>query len=832
MGGFSGLLNNSMLLLALSVIYDSFGIYNISNKKLRDVITGIVVALITVAVMMNPWTIKPGMFFDTRGVILGLCGLFFGIIPTSIAMVVAALLRIFQGGTGALPGTLVVISTASVGLLFRYWKQKNKTPLNWKQLYVFGVLLHLTFVSCLITLPASVRFYVIKIVAPPILLIFPFITLFVGIILLKQEARRKTETELIENRKTLAKERGLLKGVIDTIPDLIYFKDKEGKYLGCNQAFEKYLEKEEKEIKGKFSRDFFDADFAAHAIEKDIETMGGAKTVGYEACFKTKSGKSAMFETLKTPFKGIDGILYGLVGISRDMTDRNKTQKALQHAYNIIEKSPVVAFRWKNVKGWPVEFVTNNVTKLFGYKAEEFTSGQLHFIKIIHPEDIEQVGREVSISSEKGIDEFSHEPYRIITKEGKIRWVDDRTFMLRDNKNNITHYEGLIKDITEQRKLELQLQQNQKMDSIGTLAGGIAHDLNNILFPVLGYTEMLLEDISKDSPFRDDLKEIYSGALRARDLVKQILTFSRQENSEIKIIKMQTIVEEVLKLIRSTIPTTIDIKQDLQADCGSVKADPTHIHQIIMNLATNAHYAMKDTGGELKVSLKEIELSETDLINPDMEPGSYALLIISDQGVGMDSDLTKKIFDPFFTTREKSKGTGMGLSVVHGIVKSMNGAIHVYSEPGIGTEFKLYFPTEKSHFEEDDKAISEALQGGTEKILLVDDEEGILIMEKKLLMRLGYQVTSCINSTEALGLFKSNPGQFDLVISDMAMPGLSGDKLSAELIKIQPDIPILLCTGFSDGMSEEKTEAIGIKGFLMKPVGMKDLAQKVREVLD
>ncbi|MBC2704927.1 ATP-binding protein, partial [Desulfobacula sp.] len=345
------------------------------------------------------------------------------------------------------------------------------------------------------------------------------------------------------------------------------------------------------------------------------------------------------------------------------------------------------------------------------------------------------------------------------------------------------------------------------------------------------YADMLLADSPEDSPFRDSLNEIYTSALRAKALVKQILTFSRQDTNELILMKVQPIIKEALKLIRSTIPTTIDIIQDIRADCGAIKADPTQIHQIIMNLTTNAYHAMEETGGELKVSLKEIELGEHDVTIPDMIPGVYACLAVADTGMGMDKDVTEKIFDPFFTTKEIGKGTGMGLSVVHGIVKSMGGSIHVYSEPGKGTEFKVYFPVEKSLSEEQNIQTKKPVQGGTERILFVDDEETILIMEKKILERLGYQVTSRTSSIEALEAFRANPDTFDLVITDMAMPNMPGDKLTVELTKIRPDIPVLLCTGFSETMSEEKAASLGINGFLLKPIVMKDLAKKIREVL-
>jgi PAS domain S-box-containing protein len=511
-----------------------------------------------------------------------------------------------------------------------------------------------------------------------------------------------------------------------------------------------------------------------------------------------------------------------LYSIVHDITERKRAEKALRESEEKY-RSMMEAMKdqvYICSPDYRVEYTNPAMAKRIGHDAiGEYCFKALHNLEekcswCVH--DMIQQGKcfETDISSPKNnrFYHVSHSP--IIHEDGSI--------------SKMTVYS----DTTAFKKMETHLQQAQKMESIGTLAGGIAHDFNNILFPVVGHTEMLLEDVPESSPLRESLQDIYTSAMRAKDLVKQILTFSRQENSELKLMKMQPIVKEALKLIRSTIPATIKIKQDIHRDCGVIKADPTQIHQIVMNLSTNAYHAMEDIGGELKITLKEREFGEFDLIDPEMMPEVYACLIVADTGKGMDKELTQKIFDPFFTTKAKGKGTGMGLSVVHGIVKGMNGAIKVYSELGKGAEFHVYLPVVKSSFKEQVSHSKSEIEGGKEHILLVDDEESILAMGKKMLERLGYQVTSRISSIEALEAFRATPYKFDLIITDMTMPNMTGDKLSTEVTNIRNDIPVLLCTGFSETMSEEKAVSLGIKGFLMKPILMKELSQKIREVLN
>lgn len=460
--------------------------------------------------------------------------------------------------------------------------------------------------------------------------------------------------------------------------------------------------------------------------------------------------------------------------------------------------------------------------QFYGWSCTELMTMRIQDINILTPEEVKTAMAEAR-SLRRTYFEFRHR-----LANGSVRDVEVYSSRVEVDGKELLH--SIVHDVTSRKQAEERIQHAQKMEAIGTLAGGIAHDFNNILFSIIGHAELLLEDTPTDSPDRKSLEQIHIGATRAKKLVRQILAFSRQEKNELAQIKIQPIVKEALKLIRSTIPATIAIKQELLSDCGPVEADPVQIHQIIMNLATNAYHAMAETGGTLTVSLKEIQVETTDPVSPDLQPGTYLCLSVADTGTGMDKVTVEKIFDPFFTTKKKGKGTGMGLSVVHGIVTAMNGAIQVQTEPGRGTIFNLFLPVVETGAADDAPLIKESLVGGTEHILLVDDEKPVLAIEKRLLSRLGYQVTSCNGSIEALEMFTADPDRFDMVISDIAMPKMSGDKLADELLKIRPEIPILLCTGFSETMTDEKMAAAGVKGLLIKPFVITDLDKKLRDI--
>jgi PAS domain S-box-containing protein len=386
----------------------------------------------------------------------------------------------------------------------------------------------------------------------------------------------------------------------------------------------------------------------------------------------------------------------------------------------------------------------------------------------------------------------------------------------------------------EKMELELQLGQKQKMEAIGTLAGGIAHDFNNILAAVQGYVELSLDDLTDDSPVKDNLEQILACSNRAKKLVKQILTFSRkdEQEQEKERIQISSIIKEVLGMLRSSLPATIKICRKIQAQTSMILADPTQIHQILVNLCTNASHAMRQTGGTLEVSLVDVNLeSETRVGDELLEPGSYVKLCVGDTGCGMAKEVLERIFEPFFTTKNVNEGTGLGLPVVHGIVKSHDGAIAVTSAPGEGTTFEIFFPRIENEQTQDTQPPEPGSQD-REVILLVDDEEMMVDVTERILERIGFVVVAKTNSIDALEAFQEKPDEFDLVITDQVMPNMTGTELAEKLISIRADIPVILCSGFPDKICPDELKRIGIKEFIAKPISKQEIAAIVRTVLD
>lgn len=485
--------------------------------------------------------------------------------------------------------------------------------------------------------------------------------------------------------------------------------------------------------------------------------------------------------------------------------------------------NPIIVY---NKLGHP-QILNSAFTQIFGWSLDELKGGRIPFV----PEDevekssqkigeIFQTGRPVSFET------------RRLTKTGDIRDVIVSAAIAVGQDESPAEMVVNITDITETKRIEAQLRQAHKMEAIGTLAGGIAHDFNNLLYPMIGFGEILRDDLATDSPLQESIDEILMAANRAKELVKQILVFCRHSDAEPRPLKLQPIIKETLKLLRASIPTTVDIRHDIDAQCGAAIADPTQIHQLVMNLATNAYHAMELTGGELSVSLAQVPIDAEQTRHTGMAPGAYARLIVADTGSGIDRQIMGKIFDPYFTTKDVNKGTGLGLSMVQGIVKSCGGEIRAVSECGKGSEFQVYLPLAQPETEPEKLERPVPIRGGMERILVVDDEAPVTRMVSKALETQGYHVTAHTSSTQALSVFKADPERFDLVLSDMTMPGMTGDQLAQEIMAIRPTIPVIITTGYSAPISEKAFKSSGIRDLLTKPVHKSTLAVAVRRVLD
>ncbi len=634
--------------------------------------------------------------------------------------------------------------------------------------------------------------------------------------------------------------------------------------------------------------------------------------------------------------------------------EQKLSERNLRDAYDIINFSPAIAFLWLKEEGWPVEFVSENVVSLCGYSAGDFISGQISYVEIIHAEDRNRVTGEVrQAEKDPQVEFFQHAPYRIVTRDGQVKWVEANTSLKRDGRGVISHYQGIVlditrrkrdeeilrrskqqwektfdaipaliilqdkkmrilranraaidffqtgyrdilgkhcyqlfrhsevpcddcpiletlsdacshtriiehtlwnrffqvtsspvigehgrithlvytaKDVTEQKHLEEHLLQAHKMEAIGTLAGGIAHDFNNLLTVILGSAEISKYGLKTGKDPGENLDQIVKAGRRASQLVKQLLAFSRKSEHKLQPFEPYLIVKEAVKMLRSSFPATVSIKETIEGESGIVVADPTRIYQIVVELCTNALHAMKNEKGMLTVELRRRHLETKDIPEQGVKAGSFVVLSVRDTGSGMDQITQHRVFDPYYTTKEVGSGSGLGLAVLHGIVRDYHGMIRVESVPGTGTVVEVFIPSLKD--EQAPSVRTDEKISGSEQILLVDDESSIVSVQKIALESLGYYVTVTTDSVEAWETLQQQPGRFDLLITDQTMPRLSGIELAEKVLALRPGFPIILCTGYSALVSEQDALAIGIRRFVAKPVVGYELGRAVREILD
>ena len=604
--------------------------------------------------------------------------------------------------------------------------------------------------------------------------------------------------------------------------------DEDGNFIEVNPAWLNILGYSREEVIGKSFSEFLHPDWRDHFKEYFPRFKALGEVLGVEFEIVKKDGSSLLVSFNGNIGRDKYGCFQQTHCVFQDITERKKAEEALRESESrfrsLFDLSPqAIALaevdtgklvdindRFCELTQYSMDELIGRTPIELGFFREEDRSGFLNLLK----ESGEIHGLEMNINIKDG----STLHALVFSKIIKISEID---FILT-----------ILFDMTERKQIEQKFLQAQKMEAIGTLTGGIAHEFNNILGIIIGNTEIALEDIPNRNPEYRNLEEIKTASLRAKDIIRQLLRFARDKDKTSSPVQPGSVVRESCKLLRASIPSSIEIRHHIPSKVDTILVDPTQLDQIIINLGTNAAHAMED-GGILEVSLENIELNKNDIaIDSKLQPGSYAKLTIGDTGCGIEPKHVARIFDPFFTTKEVGRGTGMGLAVVNGIVKSHGGAIKVKSIPDKGTTFEIFLPATGEESVAAEIKIDENLPSGTERILLVDDEESLVKIVQQRLERLGYKVETRTNPVEALELFRSNPDQFDLVITDMAMPLMTGDKFVQEILKICPDMPTILCTGYSEKMNEERLSELGVRGFMMKPIDKRELAVAVRKALD
>ena len=617
--------------------------------------------------------------------------------------------------------------------------------------------------------------------------------------------------------------------VLDQIQDHVTVTDLNGIVTYVNEAVLETHGRPKEEIVGHSTETYGENKEKGATQEEILEMTHRCGSWRGEVVNYTQEGNEIIMDCRTRVVRDENGNPIALCGISTNITERILAEKERVRLISAVEQAAeAIVITDPDAM---IQYVNPAFERISGYMKEEAVGQNPRILKSGKQDDaFYQKMWDTLMSGEIWAGQIVNR-----RKNGSLYTEEATISPVRDASGKTVNYVAVKRDVTHEMELETHFRHAQKMEAIGTLAGGIAHDFNNILSALMGYTDLAIQDAEEMPLIKGSLEEIAKAANRATDLVRQILAFSRRVDQDRRPLRMQIVLKEVRKLLRGSLPSTIEIREDVDSTCRAIMADAGQMHQVIMNLCTNAYQAMEEEeSGELRLELAEVQvLQKSPAQFGDLDPGDYVRFSVSDTGMGMDEETQKRIFEPYFTTKEIGSGTGLGLATVHGIVKSHGGEIMVFSEPGEGSTFHVYLPVCQTGGQEGLAARSqEAAPKGDERILFVDDEEMIVDSAKQSLERLGYTVETGTNGEEALRLFYRNPSRFDLVITDLTMPRMTGTRLAREILKTRPDIPIVLCTGYSEKLNLSTAKAKGFVELLRKPIDVQVLATILRRVLD
>lgn len=811
MSAVTDLLHNTAILLSVVVIFDlATSRLRFRGRPVREFLMGVVLGLLAVGVIMASYRLEPGVVFDTRSVLLSVSGLFFGTLPTVVAMVIAGAYRLWEGGVAAYAGVMVIFATGTLGIVWRKARRGRLEQLTWREAYLFGVVVHVLMLLIMLTLPWEVAKRVLMAIGLPVLLLYPVATAVLGLLFADRLQREAVHRRLAESEANL-------RSLFDALAEPTVLVDAEGVIQVANLGFAKRMGRAVGECEGEGLYGLLTEQKARVCRARVEEVRQRGVLLEHE-----DQEEGLRFRRSFYPVRDEGGGVGRVVVRSEDVTERRLAEGQIRQLSRVVEQCPV-SILITDVNG-VIQYANPRLEELTGYTLAELRGK--------NPRVFKGEGTAPSVYAAMWRTILSGKVWRgemrNRKKSGELFWEAASISPVLDSGGRITHFAAIKEDVTSRKMMEEQLRQKQKLESIGQLAGGVAHDFNNILAAIILHVDLMEQGLGVEEEMRQGLAEVRTSAKRAAALTRQLLMFSRRSVMEVKVLDLNETVGNLLSMLKRLIGEHIELTFEAGEGLPAVEADPGMMDQVIMNLALNARDAMSG-GGRLTIGTSRVAVGGG---GEQEREGVYLCLLVRDTGCGMDEATMARLFEPFFTTKEVGQGTGLGLATVHGIVVQHNGWVQVESEVGVGSTFRVYLPEYVGRERASARVDRGQCESGEGTILLAEDDAGVRRTVATSLERLGYCVLQAVDGMEAMEVLERRGGEVELLLTDIVMPGgLSGLELARRWRLRYPSVAVILTTGYSSevhGLEEALQEGMV---FLQKPYEIEQLGDAVRASL-